>query len=48
MVGLGRSSVAELSREDIVVPPGFERHLGDETVPDAPMESITRRGRAGA
>src|SRR3954462_9298817 len=29
MVGLGRSSVADLSRDDVVVPPGFERHLGD-------------------
>jgi heme/flavin dehydrogenase (mycofactocin system) len=48
MVGLGRSSVADLSRDDIVIPPGFERHLGDDSVPDAPMESITRRGRAGA
>ena len=48
MVGLGRSSVADLSREDIVIPPGFERHLGDDSVPDAPMESITRQGRAGS
>ena len=46
MVGLGRSSVADLSREDIVVPPGFERHLGDASVPDAPIESISRRGLA--
>jgi hypothetical protein len=46
MVGLGRPSVADLSREDIVIPPGFERHLGDDTVPDAPMESITRRTSA--
>jgi isopentenyl diphosphate isomerase/L-lactate dehydrogenase-like FMN-dependent dehydrogenase len=43
MVGLGRSSVADLSREDIVVPPAFERHLGDDAVPDAPIESIARR-----
>jgi heme/flavin dehydrogenase (mycofactocin system) len=43
MVGLGRASVADLSREDIVVPPGFERHLGDDSVPDAPLESITPR-----
>jgi heme/flavin dehydrogenase (mycofactocin system) len=48
MVGLGRSSVADLRREDIVVPPGFERHLGDETVPDAPVESVPRPGRARA
>jgi heme/flavin dehydrogenase (mycofactocin system) len=48
MVGLGRASVADLSREDIVIPPGFERHLGDDSVPDAPIESIARRGGAGA
>ncbi len=47
MVGLGRPDVAELSRADLVVPPGFERHLGDDTVPDAPMESVPRSGRAG-
>ena len=46
MVGLGRSSVADLSREDIVIPPGFERHLGDDSVPDAPLESPVPRGRA--
>jgi pre-mycofactocin synthase len=45
MTGLGRASVADLSREDIVIPPGFERHLGDDSVPDAPIESIARRGR---
>jgi pre-mycofactocin synthase len=45
MVGLGRSSVAELSREDVVIPPGFERHLGDDSVPDAPVESPVRRGQ---
>jgi pre-mycofactocin synthase len=45
MVGLGRSSVAELSREDLVIPPGFERHLGDDSVPDAPVESPVRRGQ---
>src|SRR5215213_6995885 len=44
MVGLGRSSVAELSREDVVIPPGFERHLGDDSLPDAPVESPVRRG----
>jgi heme/flavin dehydrogenase (mycofactocin system) len=44
MVGLGRSSVSDLQRDDVVVPPGFERHLGDHTVPDAPIEGIARRG----
>jgi heme/flavin dehydrogenase (mycofactocin system) len=29
MVGLGRPSVADLSRADLVVPPGFERRLGE-------------------
>jgi len=47
MVGLGRSSVAELSREDVVIPPGFERHLGDDSVPDAPIESVARRRTRG-
>jgi pre-mycofactocin synthase len=28
LLGLGRSSVAELSREDVIVPPGFLRPLG--------------------
>jgi heme/flavin dehydrogenase (mycofactocin system) len=47
MVGLGRPSVGELSRDDLVVPPGFERHLGDDSVPDAPIEGISRRGTQG-
>jgi pre-mycofactocin synthase len=46
MVGLGRSSVADLSRTDVVVPPGFERHLGDDAVPDGPIDSTGRRGGA--
>jgi heme/flavin dehydrogenase (mycofactocin system) len=45
MVGLSRSTVAELDRDDVVVPPGFERHLGDHSVPDAPIESVARRRR---
>ena len=32
MVGLGRPSVAELSRDDLVIPEGFERHLGARAV----------------
>jgi heme/flavin dehydrogenase (mycofactocin system) len=44
MVGLGRASVSDLQRDDVVVPPGFERHLGDHTVADAPIEGIARRG----
>jgi pre-mycofactocin synthase len=39
MVGLGRPSVAELSRDDLVVPPGFEQRLGDATVARATKDS---------
>jgi pre-mycofactocin synthase len=28
LLGLGRSSVHELGREDVIIPPGFERRLG--------------------
>ncbi|HXZ66293.1 MAG TPA: alpha-hydroxy-acid oxidizing protein, partial [Streptosporangiaceae bacterium] len=28
LLGLGRSAVGELSREDVIVPPGFVRALG--------------------
>ena len=28
LVGLGHPSIDDLTREDLVVPPGFERHLG--------------------
>ncbi|WP_369258635.1 pre-mycofactocin synthase MftD [Geodermatophilus amargosae] len=51
LTGLGRDSVADLSRDDLVVPPGFERRLGVEG-PDAPVESVesvparTRRSRS--
>jgi pre-mycofactocin synthase len=33
LLGLGRSSVAELSADDLVIPPGFARHLGVAAVP---------------
>jgi pre-mycofactocin synthase len=35
LVGLGRPSIAELSRDDLVVPPGFERRLGVATIENA-------------
>jgi isopentenyl diphosphate isomerase/L-lactate dehydrogenase-like FMN-dependent dehydrogenase len=35
LVGLGRPSIAELSRDDLVVPPGFERWLGVATIGNA-------------
>ncbi|MGY1743788.1 MULTISPECIES: pre-mycofactocin synthase MftD [unclassified Blastococcus] len=31
LIGLGHPSIAELSRDDLVVPAGFERHLGGES-----------------
>jgi heme/flavin dehydrogenase (mycofactocin system) len=46
MVGLGRPSVSELSRDDLVVPPGFERQLGAVAV-DTALTAVApaRRGR---
>src|SRR4051795_1091118 len=35
MVGLGRPEASELSREDLVIPPGFERQLGQAAVDSA-------------
>src|SRR3954466_1129047 len=35
MVGLGRPTVADLTRDDLVVPPGFERQLGQAAVDSA-------------
>jgi heme/flavin dehydrogenase (mycofactocin system) len=45
MVGLGRPSVAELSRDDLVVPPNFERPLGQTSV-DAALQAASP-GREG-
>jgi pre-mycofactocin synthase len=35
LVGLGRPAIAELSRDDLVVPPGFERQLGAAAIENA-------------
>jgi pre-mycofactocin synthase len=48
LVGLGHESVTDLRRSDLVVPPGFERHLGDDAVPDAPQQDPAVRRRAAA
>ena len=37
MVGLGHESIDQFAREDLVLPPGFERRLGDDG-PDAPVD----------
>ncbi|RBY96962.1 mycofactocin system-associated heme/flavin dehydrogenase [Blastococcus sp. TF02-8] len=39
MVGLGRPSVAELCRDDLVIPPGFEQRLGETAVARASEDS---------
>ncbi|MGY1688408.1 pre-mycofactocin synthase MftD [Geodermatophilus sp. SYSU D00804] len=44
LTGLARGSAADLSRDDLVVPPGFERRLGVEG-PDAPVEAVPTRPR---
>jgi hypothetical protein len=46
MVGLGRPNVSDLSRDDLVVPPGFERQLGAGAV-DTALQAVApaRRGR---
>jgi heme/flavin dehydrogenase (mycofactocin system) len=41
LTGTGRESAADLSRDDVVVPPGWERRLGSAE-PDAPVETIGR------
>jgi heme/flavin dehydrogenase (mycofactocin system) len=48
MVGLGRPSVGELSRNDLVIPPGFERQLGQAAVDSAlrPVHPASRRHEA--
>ena len=48
MVGLGRPSVGELSRDDLVIPPGFERQLGQTAVDSAlqPVKPSRRRREA--
>jgi heme/flavin dehydrogenase (mycofactocin system) len=37
MVGLGHTSIDQFSPDDLVIPPGFERHLGAPG-PDAPFD----------
>ncbi|MGY1746422.1 pre-mycofactocin synthase MftD [Blastococcus sp. SYSU D00695] len=36
LVGLGHPSIADLSRDDLVIPAGFERHLGADDAAPAP------------
>jgi heme/flavin dehydrogenase (mycofactocin system) len=47
LVGLGHSSVDQLGPSDLVIPPGFERHLG-EAGADAPVAPRSAGKAAGA
>jgi heme/flavin dehydrogenase (mycofactocin system) len=42
LIGLGHPSVHDLRRDDLVVPPGFERRLGTDG-PHAPVEAVPVR-----
>jgi L-lactate dehydrogenase (cytochrome) len=46
MTGLGRPDVSELSREDLVIPEGFERRLGDVAVANALLSTSPARARS--
>ncbi|MDP5181078.1 mycofactocin biosynthesis FMN-dependent deaminase MftD [Blastococcus sp. BMG 814] len=48
MVGLGRPDVSGLCRDDLVVPPGFERALGDTAVENALLATSPARRRREA
>ena len=48
MVGLGRPSVADLSRDDLVIPESFERQLGTTAVENALLETSPARRRREA
>ena len=40
LIGLGHESIEDLRRDDLVIPPGFERRLGTDG-PQAPIEAVT-------
>ncbi|WP_081866442.1 pre-mycofactocin synthase MftD [Blastococcus sp. URHD0036] len=45
LIGLGHPSITELSRDDLVIPDGFERHLGEETPGGASAGTPSGRAR---
>jgi L-lactate dehydrogenase (cytochrome) len=47
LVGLGHRSITELSPDDLVIPPGFERHLGEPGA-DAPVAARSAGKGTGA
>ncbi|SFF24412.1 pre-mycofactocin synthase MftD [Blastococcus tunisiensis] len=46
MTGLGRADVSALSRDDLVIPEGFERRLGDVAVANALLGTSPARARS--
>ena len=48
MVGLGHPSVSDLNRDDLVIPEGFERHLGSTAVANALLTTSPARARREA
>ena len=48
MVGLGRPDVSDLSRDDLVIPEAFERHLGSTAVANALLTTSPARARREA
>ncbi len=48
MVGLGRPTVGDLSRDDLVIPAGFERQLGATAVATALAGTSPERARREA
>jgi heme/flavin dehydrogenase (mycofactocin system) len=45
MVGLGKPNVGDLSTDDLVIPPGFERQLGDSAVANATLSTSPAAAR---
>ena len=48
MVGLGKGNVSELHSDDLVIPPGFERQLGDSAVANATLSTSPAASRSEA
>jgi pre-mycofactocin synthase len=48
MVGLGKGNVADLSSDDLVIPAGFERQLGDTAVANATLSTSPAAVRSEA
>ncbi len=45
MIGLGKANAGDLSSDDLVIPPGFERQLGDTAVANATLSTSPAASR---